>query len=64
VLGYGSLINHGLPENVSLVSNYKDQTMEFYAYGNIKAGDEYPDILVRRVFPEVDFSTYFGTPPF
>jgi hypothetical protein len=32
--------------------------------GNIKAGDEYPDILVRRVFPEVDFSTYFGTPPF
>jgi hypothetical protein len=32
--------------------------------GNIKAGDEYPDILVRRVFPEVNFSTYFGTPPF
>jgi hypothetical protein len=32
--------------------------------GNIKAGDEYPDILVRRVYPEVDFSTYFGTPPF
>jgi hypothetical protein len=32
--------------------------------GNIKSGDEYPDILVRRVFPEVDFSTYFGTPPF
>lgn len=32
--------------------------------GNLKAGDEYPDILVRRVFPEVDFSIYFGTPPF
>ena len=40
VLGFGSLINHGLPENVSLVSNYKDQTMEFYALTNIKAGEE------------------------
>jgi hypothetical protein len=32
--------------------------------GDIKGNDEYPDILVRRVYPEVDFSTYFGTPPF
>ena len=40
VLGLGSLINHGLPENVSLVSNYEAMTMEFYALVDIKAGDE------------------------
>jgi SET domain-containing protein len=40
VLGLGSLINHGLPENVSLVSNYEAMTMEFYALADIKAGDE------------------------
>lgn len=32
--------------------------------GNIKAGDEGPDILVRRVYPEVNFSSYFGEPTF
>lgn len=40
VLGPGSLINHGLPENVSLVSNYEQMMMEFYALTDIKAGDE------------------------
>lgn len=32
--------------------------------GELKTGDEFPDILVRRVYPEIDFSTFFGTPPF
>lgn len=59
VLGYGSLLNHGLPENVSLVSNYKDQTMEFYAYVDIKAGDE----LVYDYGHEADELTgYYGIP--
>ncbi len=59
VLGYGSLINHGLPENVALVSNYKDQTMEFYAHVDIKAGDE----LVYDYGHEADELTgYYGIP--
>jgi len=32
--------------------------------GGLKAEDEEPDILERRVYPEVDFASYFGTPPF
>jgi hypothetical protein len=34
--------------------------------GNLKypGGSGVPDILERRVNPAVDFSTYFGTPPF
>jgi len=31
--------------------------------GTLKTSGE-PDILVRRVFPEVNFATFFGTPPF
>jgi uncharacterized protein len=59
VLGYGSLINHGLPENVSLVSNYKDQTMEFFALTDIKAGDE----LVYDYGHDADELTgYYGIP--
>ena len=59
VLGYGSLLNHGLPENVSLVSNYKDQTMEFYALNDLKAGEE----LVYDYGHEVDeLVTYYGIP--
>lgn len=40
VLGLGSLINHGLPENVELESNFEDQTMEFFATTDIPAGAE------------------------
>ena len=59
VLGFGSLINHGLPVNVSLVSNYKDQTMEFYAFADIKAGDE----LVYDYGHDSDELTgYYGIP--
>lgn len=32
--------------------------------GALKGDNEEPDILTRRVHPEVDFSGYFGTPPF
>jgi len=32
--------------------------------GALKADTEEPDILTRRVYPEVAFATYFGTPPF
>lgn len=34
------------------------------AAGGLKAGDQEPEILTRRVYPEADFSSYFGTPPF
>ena len=59
VLGLGSLLNHGLPENVALVSNYAEQTMEFYATRDIKAGDE----LVYDYGHEHDeLSEYYGIP--
>ena len=32
--------------------------------GNMKAGDEGPDFLTRRVYPEADFASYFGAPSF
>ena len=32
--------------------------------GGLKADDQEPDILTRRVYPEANFSNYFGTPPF
>jgi len=32
--------------------------------GGIKGDNAEPDILVRRVYPETDFSNFFGTPPF
>ena len=32
--------------------------------GGLKDDDQEPDILTRRVYPEADFSNYFGTPPF
>ncbi len=59
VLGFGSLINHGLPENVSLVSNYKDQTMEFYAYADIKAGDE---LVYDYGHDAEELTGYYGIP--
>lgn len=32
--------------------------------GGLKPDDQEPDILVRRVYPALDFSAYFGVPPF
>lgn len=32
--------------------------------GALKGDGEEPDILTRRVYPEISFSSYFGTPPF
>lgn len=32
--------------------------------GGLKADDQEPDILERRVYPEADFAAYFGVPPF
>ncbi len=59
VLGLGSLLNHGLPENVSLVSNYEQMMMEFYALTDIKAGEE----LVYDYGHEGDELTgYYGIP--
>ena len=57
VLGLGSLINHGLPENVSLHSNYEELTMDFVAITNIKAGEE----LVYDYGHESDeLAAYYG----
>lgn len=59
VLGYGSLLNHGLPENVALVSNFEEMTMEFYAIADIKAGEE----LVYDYGHEADeLADYYGIP--
>ncbi|MBP6014680.1 MAG: SET domain-containing protein-lysine N-methyltransferase [Alphaproteobacteria bacterium] len=59
VLGLGSLINHGLPENVALVSNYAEQTMEFYATRDIKAGDE---LVYDYGHDHGELSEYYGIP--
>jgi hypothetical protein len=32
--------------------------------GAMKGDNEEPDILTRRVYPESDFASYFGTPSF
>ncbi len=32
--------------------------------GTQKYASSAPDILTRRIYPEVNFTTYFGTPPF
>lgn len=59
VLGLGSLINHGLPENVALVSNYAEMTMEFYATHDIKAGDE---LVYDYGHDNEELSEYYGIP--
>jgi uncharacterized protein len=59
VLGLGSLINHGLPENVSLVSNYEQMTMEFHALIDIKAGDE---LVYDYGHEEGELTGYYGIP--
>jgi hypothetical protein len=32
--------------------------------GNMKAGDEGPDFITRRIYKEADFASYFGEPSF
>jgi hypothetical protein len=32
--------------------------------GAMKGDNEEPDILIRRVYPEANFASFFGTPPF
>jgi hypothetical protein len=59
VLGFGSLINHGLPENVALISNYEEMTMEFYAIADIKAGDE---LVYDYGHEDAELFSYYGIP--
>jgi hypothetical protein len=59
VLGFGSLINHGLPENVALISNYEEMTMEFYAIVDIKAGDE---LVYDYGHEDAELFSYYGIP--
>lgn len=39
-------------------------TVALNSDGSIKSVGQFPDILERRVHKEVDFNSYFGTPPF
>lgn len=40
VLGYGSLFNHSYEPNATYDINFDNHTFEYYAYTNIKAGEE------------------------
>ena len=40
VLGYGSLFNHSYTPNANYIINFENHTFEFYAYTDIKAGEE------------------------
>lgn len=60
VLGLGSLINHGLPENVRLDSNLEERTMEFFAVRDIVAGEE---LVYDYGHDAHELSTYYGIPP-
>jgi uncharacterized protein len=40
LLGYGMLFNHSYTPNATYDINFKNHTFDFYAYTNIKAGDE------------------------
>ncbi|MBR2563132.1 MAG: SET domain-containing protein-lysine N-methyltransferase [Paenibacillus sp.] len=40
LLGYGSLINHSYEPNATYDINFENHTFDFYAYKDIKAGDE------------------------
>ncbi|MFD2611131.1 SET domain-containing protein [Paenibacillus gansuensis] len=40
VLGYGSLFNHSYTPNCTYDLNFDNLTVDFYAYTDIKAGDE------------------------
>lgn len=40
LLGYGMLFNHSYEPNATYEINFKNQTFDFFAYTDIKAGDE------------------------
>ncbi|GGD12039.1 SET domain-containing protein [Pontibacillus salipaludis] len=40
LLGYGMLFNHSYQPNSNYVINFDNDTFEFYAYTDIKAGEE------------------------
>lgn len=40
LLGYGMLFNHSYEPNAIYEINFENQTFDFYAYTDIKAGDE------------------------
>ncbi|WP_424767582.1 SET domain-containing protein [Paenibacillus sp. sgz302251] len=40
LLGYGSLFNHSYTPNATYEINFENHTFDFYAYTDIKAGDE------------------------
>ncbi|WP_100372028.1 SET domain-containing protein [Bacillus sp. FJAT-45037] len=40
VLGYGSLINHSYTPNTIYEINFEQHTFDYYAYRDIKAGEE------------------------
>lgn len=40
LLGYGSLFNHSYEPNATYDINFENHTFEFYAYRDIKAGEE------------------------
>jgi SET domain-containing protein len=40
LLGYGSLFNHSYKPNATYDINFNNHTFDFYAYTDIKAGDE------------------------
>jgi hypothetical protein len=50
------------PENGERVASGSPRALT--ENGGLKADDQEPDILTRRVYPEADFSNYFGEPPF
>ena len=40
LLGYGMLVNHPYEPNAMYEINFENHTFDFYAYSDIKAGDE------------------------
>lgn len=40
LLGYGMLFNHSFKPNATYEINFKNHTFDFYAYTDIKAGEE------------------------
>lgn len=59
VLGIGSLINHGLPENVRLDSNLEERTMDFFALRDIAAGEE---LVYDYGHDAGELANYYGIP--
>lgn len=59
VLGLGSLLNHDDSANVTLVSNFEEQTMEFYALADIAAGEE---LVYDYGYEDAELARYYGIP--